>query len=270
MIVNSYAYAAGGYDADAQAFFTAAGISDSGQKSAVNTLVLALKSDGIWSRCSAIYPFVGGSSSSHAVNLKTPGTYDLTFYGGITHSSTGSLWDGTSGYGDSGLIPSSVLTGNDTHLSYYSRTSNTSNRDDIGCFSGVNYHGMSLSCYYSFSGNTGYSTQYDGNASIDIATITSAISTNSQGFYVGSRTSSSVHIMYKNASAGTTNTALTGTFPSIVDSVKVGASSHNSGILRYSNRECAFASIGAGLSSAQVTSLTNAVQTFQTSLSRQV
>ena len=39
MIVNSYAYAAGGYDADAQAFFTAAGISDSGQKSAVNTLV---------------------------------------------------------------------------------------------------------------------------------------------------------------------------------------------------------------------------------------
>ena len=91
MIVNSYAYAAGGYDADAQAFFTAAGISDSGQKSAVNTLVLALKSDGIWSRCSAIYPFVGGSSSSHAVNLKTPGTYDLTFYGGITHSSTGLL-----------------------------------------------------------------------------------------------------------------------------------------------------------------------------------
>jgi len=270
MIVNSYAYAAGGYDADAQAFFTAAGISDSGQKSAVNTLVLALKSDGIWSRCSAIYPFVGGSSSSHAVNLKTPGTYDLTFYGGITHSSTGALWDGTSGYGDSGLIPSSVLTGNDTHLSYYSRTSNTSNLEDIGVYSGVNYHGMTLSCYYSFSGNTGYSTQYDGSASLDIATITSAISTNSQGFYVGSRTSSSVHIMYKNASAGTTNTALTGTFPSIVDSVKVGASSHNSGILLYSNRECAFASIGAGLTGANVTALTSRVQMYQTALGRQV
>lgn len=272
MIVNSYAYAAGGYDADAQAFFTAAGISDSGQKSAVNTLVLALKSDGIWSRCSAIYPFVGGSSSSHAVNLKTPGTYDLTFYGGITHSSTGSLWDGTSGYGDSGLIPSSVLTGNDTHLSYYSRTSNTNNRFDMGCYTGVNYHTVALTCYYSAAGNTGFSYQYDGSFGYDQATIAAADNPSSQGFYVGSRVSSSSHTVYKNATAGTTSALLTGDFPSITDSVKIGAVSYNGSIPAwgYGNRECAFASIGAGLSSAQVTSLTNAVQTFQTSLSRQV
>lgn len=273
MIVNSYAYAAGGYDADAQAFFTAAGISDSGQKSAVNTLVLALKSDGIWSRCSAIYPFVGGSSSSHAVNLKTPGTYDLTFYGGLTHSSTGMLPDGTTGYADTGLVPSSVLSSSDTHLSFYSRTSNTNNKTDIGCFTGVNYHSMALCCHYSFAGNTALSYAYDGASSLDMAGLTSSQSTNSQGFFVSSRTSASSHYMYKNAVAGTQVTNLTGNFPSITDTVKIGAASHNGTVPAsafYGDRECAFASIGAGLSGAQVTSLTNAVQTFQTSLSRQV
>ncbi len=32
----------------------------------------------------AIYPVCGGSASSHAVNLKTPGTYNLTFGTGWT------------------------------------------------------------------------------------------------------------------------------------------------------------------------------------------
>lgn len=271
MIVNSYAYSSsGGYDADALAFFTAASISDTGQKDAVNALVLSLKADGIWGKFNAIYPFVGGSAGSHAVNLKSPGTYNLTFYGGITHSSTGALWNGTTGYGDSGLIPSSVLTGNDTHLSYYSRTSNTDNKTDMGCLSGVNNHCMILRCYFSSSGDTGLSYAYDGATGADRAGVTSSISTDSAGFFVGSRTSSTSHTMYKNASAGTTATNLTGDFPSIVNTIKVGALSQNSSIIAYSNRECAFASIGAGLSGAQITSLTNAVQTFQTSLSRQV
>jgi len=89
---------AAAFDADAQAFFTAASITDSTQKSAVNQLVLDLKSYNIWTKIKALYPIVGGSASSHAVNLKTPGTYNLTFATGVTHSSTGMTGNGTSGY----------------------------------------------------------------------------------------------------------------------------------------------------------------------------
>ena len=81
------------YDPDAQAFFDAAGIVDTTQKLAVNQLVINLKLTGIWVKMFAIYPFVGGSSTTHKWNLKDPRDLDvafrLTFFGGWIHSLTG-------------------------------------------------------------------------------------------------------------------------------------------------------------------------------------
>ena len=53
------------FDADAQAFITAAAITNANQQTAINTLVVSLKSYGLWTKMKAIYPFVGGSASSH-------------------------------------------------------------------------------------------------------------------------------------------------------------------------------------------------------------
>ena len=58
------------YDSDAQSFFTATGITDITIKSAINSLVLSAKSNGWWSKCYVIYPFVGGSSTTCSYNLK--------------------------------------------------------------------------------------------------------------------------------------------------------------------------------------------------------
>lgn len=96
------------FDPDALAFFTAAGITNAAQKLAVNTLVLSLKGTGtpsFWSRDVLIYPLVGGSASSHAVNLKTPGTYNLTYSGsGVTHSALGMKGDGVAGWAKTGYL----------------------------------------------------------------------------------------------------------------------------------------------------------------------
>ena len=67
-----YNHSASGFDADAQAFITAASITDPTQQSAINTLVVNLKSYGIWNQMFAIYPFVGGTAASHKWNLKNP------------------------------------------------------------------------------------------------------------------------------------------------------------------------------------------------------
>lgn len=46
-------------DPDAQAFITAASITDPTQQSAINQLVVDLKGYNVWTKMKAIYPFVG-------------------------------------------------------------------------------------------------------------------------------------------------------------------------------------------------------------------
>lgn len=246
------------YDADAQAFFTAASITDTTQKNAVNQLVLDLKSYGVWTKCSAIYPIVGGSASSHAVNLKTPGTYNLTFATGFTHSSTGMLPNGTTAYANTSIIPSVNLSQNNNHVSYYSRTNVNTTQIEIGATtagsqpfsileirtSGISYLSLSSNAYINYT------------------------DANSLGFYIGSRTASNAIKLYKNnsnvasgttASTGQANTALA------LCAQNNGASRAN-----YSTKQCAFASIGTGLSDTEAANYYTAVQAYQTTLSRNV
>jgi len=126
----------GGVDPDAQAFITAAGITDPTQQGAINTLVVDLKGYSIWTKFKAIYPIVGGTASQHKYNLKDPRDLDaafrLTFATGWTHSSTGMLPNGASAFANSFLIPNTTLTLNSTHISYYSRTNIAEGVYDIG------------------------------------------------------------------------------------------------------------------------------------------
>ena len=107
------ARSSGGVDPDAQAFITAAGITDPTQQSAINTLVTDLKGYNIWTKFKAIYPIVGGSASSHKFNLKDPRDLDAAFrlnYAiGVNHSSNGMVSNGTSGYADTFLRPATHL-----------------------------------------------------------------------------------------------------------------------------------------------------------------
>jgi len=91
-------------DTDALAFLQAAGITDSIISNAVCSLVVGLKADGIWNKFNAIYPFVGGTASTHKWNLKDPrdlnAAYRLTFNGGWTHDSQGIKGNGANTYAD--------------------------------------------------------------------------------------------------------------------------------------------------------------------------
>jgi hypothetical protein len=95
-------------DPDAQAFITAANITNPTQQSAINTLVVGLKTDGLWTKMMAIYPFVGGTATSHKYNLKDPRdldvAYRLTFGGGWDHSSYGIGGNGANTYADTYIL----------------------------------------------------------------------------------------------------------------------------------------------------------------------
>lgn len=261
------------FDADALAFITAASITDNTQKTAVNTLVTDLKNANIWTKMKALYPFVGGNATSHKYNLKDPRDLDaafrLTFSGGWTHSSTGALPNGINSYSDTFVQPSAHQTDYTAHLSIYSRTS-------ASALTSVAGHGISdsaIKCSYMII-RRGLDNIHGGavweDGSYNAVGVSS--SPNGQGFHVLSRTSLSLLNFYKNNTLLYTNTSTVPT-PTLSTSKYFLSAINGVGsptINTYDNKELSFASIGAGLDSTESTALYNAVNTFNTTLNRQV
>ena len=256
------------YDADAFAFMTAASITDNTQKTAINTLVTDLKTYNIWTKMKALYPFVGGSAASHKFNLKDPrdldAAYRLTFNGGWTHSSTGALPNGTTAYANLFLTPATDVTSL-SHLSYYSRVDSTNGE-----------------MFYSQDDFTSYTAQFyiSGNKTSDVFSMsnldTSRVvnsSASTLGMYIASRTSSTSLKGYKNGSLVGTDTSISsGSLPNIP--IYLGASNYRAfggtTTIYYGNKECAFASIGNGLTDTEASNLYTAVQNYNTTLNRNV
>ena len=251
-------------DTDAQAFITAAGITDATQKSAVNQLVLDLKSAGIWTKMKAIYPIVGGTASTHKWNLKDPRNLDaafrLTFSTGWTHSSTGMTPSGA--YAET-FLNATLMSGTSIHTSTYTRTqaAGTTYRTEIGAFDGTNFAGSSA--YYSGSGKL---VTYGINNAIYLAV---SANTNTLGFQIGSRTAANVLKLFFNGTLLATNTNSTSALPN--QTFFIGAYKSNTGTLAdYSNRQLSLVSIGDGLTDTEAGNFYTSVQTYQTTLGRQV
>ena len=107
------------YDADAVAYFTAAGITDTTEKDAANQLVLDLKGTGstpnstdLWTDAAAFYPISPTSLSAAAYNLRDTTSFNMTWANSPTHASTGVTFDGSTQYGDTGFNPSTASLAN--------------------------------------------------------------------------------------------------------------------------------------------------------------
>jgi hypothetical protein len=244
------------YDGDAQAFFnrvTAAGGTLSlTEIFALNQLVLDFKSAGIWTSMKAIYPMVGASAAACAQNLKSS-SFTGTFLGGWTFSSSGATPNGTSGYMRTGVIPSASLSLNSAHLSCYINFTLSTNQFLMGSSNG--------STQAIYIANYGFAAVNNGNEG-----ATNVI--NQLGLFTNSRTASNAFSQLKNGSAlnnfTTTSTGLNG------QEIYVGSYNFGGTLINPSVSRTAFSSIGDGLTNGQVATMYTAIQTFQTSLSRQV
>lgn len=255
-------------DPDAQAFITAAGITNATQISAINTLVKSLKNAGIWSKCNAIYPFVGGTSTTHSFNLINTAQYQLTFFGGWTHASTGATPNGTNAYADTFIVPNSVMSANSAHLSYYSRT-NSFVTNEIAMGVVLNLGGTGLNLVIRRSG--GDLNSFRATEAAGVTGLVNSTSTDARGLTSGSITSATSRKLYKNGSLLNTNTTNI-TWARSTGKIFLGAVniSDLATASFFTNKECAFASIGSGLSDTEMTSLYTIVQAYQTTLSRNV
>ena len=248
----------GGIDPDAQAFITAAGITGPTQQTAVNQLVLDLKSYSLWTKMNAIYPIVGGTSSSHAVNLKSPGTYNLSFATGWTHASTGMTPNGAT-YASTGLNVNTVMSLNSMAIGVYSRTNSAGSASGHGAGAGG-----ANACFIieRWTDNVSY-------VQVNTTTNTSLAVTNSSGFYQASRTASNAMRLVRNTTHATSTAASTAK-PNLYFLFGARSTDLSNSAIQYSSREIAFGYLGDGLTQTECNNYYTAVQAFQTTLSRQV
>lgn len=242
-------------DADAQAFvdrvYTAGGFLSTTEANAVNTLVIDMKDNGIWTKMKAVYPMVGASAAACAQNLKSS-SFTGTFTAlGWTFASTGAKPNGSSAYMDTGILPTTELSISSAHLSQYVNTNINS---------AVIMGNNSLSCFL----QPQTTLIYGGLASTNF--MSGNTTNNQSGFYLVNRPAfNSLKIIKNNSILNTATT--TGNSYSSGQNIFIGSYSPSA---NFSNAQIAFASIGDGLTDPQAGLFYTAVQNFNTTLLREV
>jgi hypothetical protein len=206
---------------------------------------------------------VGASAAACAQNLKSS-SFTGTFSSGWTFASTGVTGNGTSAFMNSNFVASTNgLTYDNNHNSFYSRTSAASSGSQFYEMGSGNAAGSDN--YALFIRRSANNAAYDsGNFVTNRASFTN---TNGQGFYCG--TAPNTTAKYFKNGVSQVSLSLTASTISTINNY-VCAFNENNATTYYSPRECAFASMGLGLTDTQASNFYTAVQAFQTTLSRQV
>jgi len=250
---------ASSFDPDAQSFITAANITNSTQENAVNSLVVGLKADSLWTKMSAIYPFVGGTASSHKWNLKDPRDLDaafrIVFYGGWGHDSNGITGFGFNNYADTfAATNTAAIPDLNSHWSFYNRTmaSATTYQGifDVDQFLMFGWGGCQ-SCNF-ILGAQNYTSS--PNSTFGFINGTARESINRSNFY-----KDGVQIVSSRNPVSMTSF-----------NFYLGATNYSGSPTFYGNNNIAFVSLGSELTATDAANLYTRVQAFQTTLGRQV
>lgn len=236
---------------------------------AVNNLVWGLVANDLWTKMQVIYPCIGNNAASFKWNLKDTTTFNLTFAGSWTYASTGMQVAAANiaNRAGTGYTPSTHQTLDNAHISVYVRNFYTA---------GVT--GSIFGSYYSLGGGgtaVGASNGIAGSADgwcINLGGGSGRLSLSGYagGMLTATRiTASSVASNILNGGLrSTTLPATSGT--RVAFEITIGSSASGASYVACEPQEIAFATIGLGLTQRDVINFYNIVQSFQTTLGRQV
>ena len=262
MIVNPIVY-----DSDAQTFFTAAGSLSSVEKMAVSELVAGMKAANLWTKVKAVYPFVGGTSTTCKFNLKDPQDTDAAYR--MVFSGSPTFTDGFKAAANTTAttkFPHSDFAGSqDLHAIYYSLDSGTKDNYELGNYSGGTGAGkVMLASRTSAYSNDRFRILVNNAFTIDTP------NTNGDGLIAYSSTSSNQFTLRSNGKTkftlGTHNAVSSYTLAA--DEVLVGQAFTQSG--GDTARRLGFVSLGDGLTSSELLTYAKLIETFVSTVGRQV
>jgi hypothetical protein len=261
---------------DAWAFLDAAGITSALQQRAIVQLVRDLKKANLWTKMKAVYPFVGGTATTHKWNLKNPQDTDAAFRmlweGGITHNASGITGNGTTGRGVTYLVPSTAFSAGSAHVSAYVSTNLEGPRNEYGLFDATNTNAMSFNTSEQ-SGvvdGTGNHVSIIGHQANNRIIV---LRTGNAGFHTSTRTSTTTLKMFVNdAQIGATNTVAYNNFSTLTGNMyfNVAALFNGTAFTNYNTRTISFFSLGDGLTDSEVALFNSSVQRYQKTLGRSV
>lgn len=237
------------------------------EKTIIDTYVIDAKDNDNdwWDDTLADYPMVGGNESGFAINLKNPGTFDITFEGVVAGDFTSTGWkpNGLTAVAKTGFISSVELTLNSTTIEYYSRDSEPRNSFEMGArVSGTQVIQFKIKTPSSNDFHCDMYQSGDGRILFDIGAQPA------DGSYVVSRIASNSMIAYRNGVSFTSIATTAGTLPNI--EMYIAALNSAGTPTSFSPRECAGALIGDGFTSEQVLAQYNARQAMNVSLNREI
>lgn len=260
------------YDADAQAYFTAAGITSTTEKDAVNTMVLALKAASLWTNMDRIFPISPTSLAASKYCVKT--LVQLTTVGGVTHGSTGLVFNGSTQYAvtpdNTSDYTNFYIGGTQTVGIYMTAVGTlTGTRYPFGQ-SGLDGGDNATLCYLRQAvATTTITTVVQGTAGIGVTPFTLDPS-----FQLCTRISGTDLKRYRNGVqvASTAGGPGIGYLPIDIrmglSALWIGGASPQANT--HFPQTCAFFVIGTGLDATQQSNLYTIIQAYQTALSRNV
>ena len=233
---------------------------------AVNTFETDISS--IVGKFHHIHFLFNGDATKNNYNFIGNATFNLTYFGSITHASTG-IKSTTSGYFKTGYVPSIHSTLTSSHISAYNRTNNIVPNSEtkllMGCFQDATLiASTNLGPIWSSSPSWVFNTNgvWQDNT---LFTTLPLPWTNTNRFLIGSRTSSTDIIggidktyLSRTTAVGRNNSPNIEVFG--LCSNYVGTPSF------YSDKEISFISQGTGLTTSEMLLLNNAVDTLMTTL----
>jgi hypothetical protein len=210
-----------------------------------------------------MYPFVGGTSGSTRIDAKNPtsSSYHLTYVGtsGWSFNASGATSDGTSGVYANTAFSVNNNSLDDMHQSIY-MLNNT-----VYTGSGKNYMGAAQGGKYFVIAQDGTPREFYGLSDGGRSTSNTPLP---QGQYLISTTASTMQNLYRNGSLRATGSG--SATAAITSTIYIGAMNNNGTAIQNYNNTYSFATIGNGLNATEISNLYSIIQTFQTSLSRNV
>lgn len=226
---------------------------------ACSAVIYGFKNAGVYGRISTFYPFCGTTAAAQKYNLLDPqdtnGAFRLSFSGGWTHSATGALPNGSTGYANTFWTPSVNASTSGASMGIYSRTNNTSNNQFFGA------SGTPASRFFDwfiFGGNGG---SRSGAAGITFPSAGPTV-----GTHIMRRNSTTDFQAYRNgASLGTSATAAS-SMPSI--NVYFGALNNAGTAAQFNNWELGCAFLGIGLTNQNALDMNYIMNTYAKIMNR--
>lgn len=233
-------------DSDVNAYVSIASLTGFEQDSSYY-LISQLKTNNLWNKIQALYPFKGTTASQHKWNVKnlldTNAAFRLTFFGSGSYSNLGFQPNGTNAYANTNFVPSANQNVNSNGLTVVVGTNNNAQSGDtieIGSFNSPSQLSLLV-----FKGNN---TTFNRATRLNGTAISQTGNNDARGILTGVR-NSSVQNLFRNDVKIATGSA-DGTLPTVP--IFIGALNLNNSPYGYSNQRIQIAIIHEGLTDAEV------------------